>query len=152
MKPYLKYALIACVILIIWMLIQYITGLDRSDSSKYLGWLSFLITLVFIILTIREQKKLNGDFITFGEAFKSGFFMMCVVAVIMSVFTFIYFKFINPDFVDFATEKAREQMENRDLSDEQIEKAMDFTKMFLNTGFMTAVALIGNIIIGAILS
>lgn len=152
MKPYVKYALITVCVLIIWTLIQYISGLDRSDAGKYLSWISYPIMIFFIVLTLREEKSLNGGYLSFGEGFKNGLLMMTVVALIMSIFTYIYFTYINPDFADFVSEKAREEMENRDLSDEEIEKAMDVAQMFMSVNFMTLMALVGNVVIGAIFS
>jgi len=152
MKPYLKYALITSSVIIIWTLVQYIAGLDRSDTGQYLSWVSYPIMFLFILMAMREQKALNGGYIAFDEAFKTGMFMMVVAAVIMSVFTYIYFTFINPDFLDFVAEKTRTQMEEKDMSDEEIEQAMKYAGMFMSTGFMTAMALIGNAIIGAIFS
>ena len=152
MKPYLKYGLITVCVLIIWTMIQYITGLDRSDAGQYLSWISYPIMILFIVLTMKEQKNLNGEYLGFGEGFKCGLLMMVIVAVFMSAFTYLYFTYINPDLIDFISEKTREEMENRDLSDDEIEKAMDFTGLFMNTNIMTIMALAGNIVLGAIFS
>jgi hypothetical protein len=108
--------------------------------------------IFFIVLTLREVKSLNGGYLGFGEGFKNGLLMMAVVALIMSLFTYVYFTYINPDFVDFVSERAREEMENRDLSDAEIEKAMDVAQMFMSVNFMTIMALVGNVVIGAIFS
>lgn len=152
MKPYLKYGLITCCILIIWMMIQYLTGLDRSDAGQYLNWISYPIMIVFIVLTLKEVKSQGGGYLSFGDGFKNGFLMMAVVAVIMGAFTFVYFSFINPEFLDYVREKAIEEMENKDLSDEEIEQAMGIAEILMGKGAMTAFALVGNVIIGAIFS
>ncbi len=152
MKPYLKYGLITCCILIIWTMIQYLTGLDRSDVGQYLNWISYPIMIVFIVLTLNEVKSQNEGYLSFGDGFKNGFLMMVVVAAIMSVFTFIYFSFINPEFLDYVREKAIEEMENKDMSDEEIEQAMGIAEIFMGKGAMAAFALFGNMVVGAILS
>lgn len=152
MKPYLKYALITICVLIIWTMIQYLTGLDRSDAGKYVNWISYPIMILFIVLTLKEVKTINGGYMTLGEGFKNGFMMMVVVALIMSAFTFIYFSYINPDLIEYVSEKAYSDMEDRGLSDEEIEQAMGVAKIFMGKGAMTAMAFLGNIVLGAIFS
>ncbi|HXH18591.1 MAG TPA: DUF4199 domain-containing protein [Chitinophagales bacterium] len=152
MKPYLKYAIITSAVIIIWTIVLYVSELDRTHAGQYLNWLNYPVMFLFIALAMREQKTLNGGYIDFGDAFKTGLLMMVVVAVIMSAFTYVYFTYINPDFIDFASEKARESMEERDLSDEEIEQGMEFMKIFMSPAAMTVMALFGNIIIGAIFS
>lgn len=152
MKPYLKYALVTSAVLIAYTLAQYVTGIDRSGAGRYINWLSYPLMILFITLAMKDEKQLSDGYLSFGKGFKTGFLMMLVVSVIMSAFTYAYFAFINPDFLDYVREKTREEMESRDLSDEQIEQAMDFTKKLMSTGFMSAMALIGNIILGAIFS
>ena len=152
MKPYLKFALLTSAVIIIWTMIQYLTGLDRSDTGKYLSWISYPIMAVFIVMAIKEEKNLGGGYLSFGEGFKTGMMMMTVVAVIMSVFTYLYFSIINPEFLEFVADKAYDDMENRGMSDAEIEQAMGYAKMFMGVGFMTGAAFIGNIIIGAIMS
>jgi len=95
MKPYLKYALITCIIVIAWTFVQFYTGIDRSPAGSYLSWLSYIPMIVLMVFALKEQKQLNGGYLTFGQGFKTGFMMMLVVAVVMSVFT--YFTFINSE-------------------------------------------------------
>ncbi len=152
MKPFLKYALLTSAVIIIWSLIIYLTGLDRSAAGKYLNYASYPIMILFIVLAVNEEKSLNGGYLGFDPAFKTGFFMMLVVAAIMGAFTYVYFSYINPGIMDLASEKARESMEDRDMSKEEIERAMRYAKFFMSSGAMTAMAFFLNIILGAVFS
>jgi hypothetical protein len=61
-------------------------------------------------------------------------------------------KFIDPTITDQIMKKAMEEMEKKGIPDEQIDQAMEMTKMFMNPGAMFVMGLLGTILIGFILS
>ena len=48
----------------------------------------------------------------------------------MVVYTIISIKFISPEIVNQAIEEARTQMESKNMTDDQIDTAINFTKKF----------------------
>ena len=89
-----------------------------------------IITIVIIFLAHKYFKD-NGDgFMSFGQGVGIGFWIGLVSAVISSIFTYIYVKFIDPSFITAIREKAIADMEAKGQSQEQIETAMKFVEMF----------------------
>ena len=98
-----------------------------------------------------RDKALNG-FMSYGEAFRSLFFTLLFASVLMTIFMFIYFKYINVDYFDSAKVKAEEQMREKGMSDEQIEMGMKYAATFMSPAWVATFTLLGYLIIGSILS
>lgn len=151
MKPYLKFGLISAVSGIIWTLIMYLTELDKSDYSKPLGWLMILFYLAFVVLAVKETRDTNNGYISFGEAFKTGFFTMMIGAVIGTIYFYIHVSFVDTNFIDHIFEQSRaEMMKQPNMTEEQIEQALKFTAMFMTPGVMAFFGLLMNLIGGLI--
>lgn len=143
-----KWAIISAITaVVITYIIQYL-NLDPNSPVKYVGIVTFAL---FLILTQKEFKDLSGGYITFGKAFTTGFRYAVFTGLIMALFTFIYLKFLSPEVLDKSIEGSRAQMEQKGMSDTQIDKALSIAK---NYGpIIGAVsAAIGDAIIGAVIS
>jgi hypothetical protein len=123
-------------------------NLDQNSPLKYISYVPFLI---FLFLTQKEFKEQIGGFMTFGEGFSAGFRYALFTGLIMAVFIYLYCAVLSPAVFDKAIETARAQMEAKNMTSEQIDKAMDITKKWgpLFGAFGTA---IGYAILGAIIS
>ena len=75
------------------------------------------------------QNKCNGN-VTFGNVFAHGFKTTAAVTVIMVVYTIIAIKFIFPEIMEMAMTEGTEGMEEKNMSDDQIEQALNFTRKF----------------------
>jgi ABC-type antimicrobial peptide transport system permease subunit len=96
---------------------------------------------------------MNGGFITYGNSFLLGFFIVLIGGILASLFSFVLFKFIDPGLVDTMIETAREKMESRgDMSEEQIDMALEMSKTMMSPLWMMIWGLAGSAFIGAILS
>ena len=152
MKPVLKYALLTSVAVILWSLVLYLTEMEKSDIGPYLNWVSYIIMLIFMYLAMNEEKQANEGFLSYGSAFKTGFFMILIVSAIVTVYTYMYFSFINPEIIQFIHDKTIMDMEEKGMNQEQIDMAMGYTDKFLQPGIMTVFAFFANIIMGTILA
>ena len=77
-----------------------------------------------------------------------------VIAVVMAVYTYVYIKYIDPSFVDNLLSNAEDKMieVNPDMSEEDLNKALDMTKIFMQPEVMAVMSIFGSIITGAIFS
>ena len=150
MKPFLKYALIASVATMIWSLILFLTDVWRTDYGAYLNYVSYILILIFMVIAINEEKQNYGGYISYGQAFKIGFLMMVVLSVIVCVYTYMYFTQINPEIIQFSRDKAIADMEEKGMTQEQIDQAMSIAGRFMSPGVMTFFALFGNVFFGCI--
>lgn len=106
MKPYLKYALISFGISSVLTLISFLTGLDKSNSSQYFGWASLLLSIVFMVMCVKETRiLLYSGFITFGQAFRSLLSMVVISSLLTGIFMYLYLKVINPSLIEYTREQ-----------------------------------------------
>lgn len=151
MKTFVKFGLISGVSGIIWTLIMYLTELDKTDLAKPLGWVMVLIYIAFVVLAIKEVRDAKNGFITFGEAFKTGFLTALIGALIGTTYFYIHVSFVDLGFIDHILEQSRsEMMKQPNLTEEQLEQAMKFTSMFMTPGVMSFFGLLINVIGGVI--
>jgi uncharacterized membrane protein len=151
--PVVKGVIIALVLIVLGLVIQF-TG---QQQNKGLGAITFLLFIAAIIWScISYAKQLDGN-VTFGNTFAHGFKTTSVITVLIVIFTFISIKFINPEMIDLAIEEARKGMEDKNMSDDQVDTAIGFTRKFfvpLTIGsvlfFYLIVGVIGSLIGAAV--
>ena len=71
------------------------------DSSMLIGYASMLIAFSMIFVGIKNYRdKYNGGIISFGKAFKVGFFITLIASTIYVIVWLIEERFFFPDFID----------------------------------------------------
>ncbi|HEY9535779.1 MAG TPA: DUF4199 domain-containing protein [Mucilaginibacter sp.] len=132
-----KWALINVLLAIVTTYAFELFNADPNSPFKYLGYIPFI---AFLFLTQKEFRDSLGGFMNFGDAFSAGFRYSMFVGLMMAVFIFLYLKVLSPDFFDKSLEMSRAQMEAKNMSDAQIEKAMGMAKSWgpLFAAFATA--------------
>ncbi|MCD4747360.1 MAG: DUF4199 domain-containing protein [Bacteroidales bacterium] len=129
-KITLNYGLIISVLVILLTLLLYVFDLSLN---KYLDSLNYIILLLGIIWGIKtyRDKYLNG-YITYGKSFSTGFIIGLYASIIFGIFSFIFYKFLGADIILQILERSEEAAIERmpDISDEQLEITMSFTKKF----------------------
>jgi hypothetical protein len=153
MKPGIKFGLINGGIACLWSLLMYITGLNRSDAGTYFQWMGLIVPIVCIVQAVKEYKLTSGDgWVEFGEAFKTGFTVTSIGAIIGSVYYILFIKVIDPTFMDFMMNKQIEKMQDNGMSEEAAEKALEASKMWFGTGMQFTFAILGGLLIGTIIA
>ncbi len=72
---------------------------------------------------------MNGN-VSFGEVFTHAFKTAAAVTALMVVYAIISIKFISPETMEMALQEARTGMEGKNMSDDQIDQALSFTRKF----------------------
>lgn len=144
--------LIISLVIILFGLIIYFTGQITNQALGYVQYLILMGGIIYACISFSNQK--SGD-VTFGEVFSHGFKTTTVIAAVMCVYTIISLKFIFPEMIDIIIRESRRSMEEKNMSDSDIENAMDMMKNnfvpFAIAGILFMFALIGAIssLIGA---
>jgi hypothetical protein len=126
--------------------------LDIDLTTSPLRFLSYVALIAFLLLTQKEYKDQLGGFLTFGEGFMSGFMYSVIAGVLGAIFAYIYFTFLSPQVWEHVISATKDKMaENKDLSSDQIDAAMNFTAKY-GVILGSVGALIVTPIIGAIIS
>lgn len=147
-KVSLKYGLILGGAVIIYSAIINQLGLstDRTVAS-----LSYLILPIVLYMAIKKNQQASENY-SFGAGFGTGFKVTVIATLIVTVFTYVYFAFIDPDMIQFIIEQAENDLYARDMSEDQIEMAIEMQKKFMTPGMMAFWGGIAYLFIGTILA
>jgi len=163
-KSAVSYGVIFGVIMILEFVIAYAMDIDPVKHA-WVGILNSLLNylilpILFIILACNHFKKHNGGFISFSQSLKAGVSVTVIAGSIFAVFNII-FNLIFPEFQDEMFEKIKEitVMQNPNMSSEQLEMTLKWTKTFMDPlvaapftiVIYTFIGLIFSLIIGAII-
>ena len=142
-----KWALINALVCIILTYVYYFLNIEQGSAIQYLSFIPFI---AFLLLTQKEYKDQLNGFITFGQGFSAGFRYALFTGLVIGVFTIVYLWILNPEALEKSMEVARADMEAKDMSSADIDKALGITKSLgpWIGGFSVAVfyALVGAII------
>jgi len=145
----LKWGIVSAVMIIIYTVALYISGLFKTPA---LSWIPFIFLLFGIVMSLREFKLMNTNFINFSEGLGLGTLMSAVCAIIASIFNYIYITFIDTTILQQMRELQIEQLEQQGLSSEQIEQAMEMASRFATPGLTLLFSMIVYVICGLIFS
>ena len=138
--------LVISLILIVLALVIYFLDLNTTRGVEYI---SFAVLVIGVIWSINNYGNQIDHNPTFGNYFSHGFKVAALVTAIMIIYAVI-FLYIFPDVKEKGMDAARKSMEARgNLSQEQINQSMEFTKKFFMV-FIIAGTLIGYLIFGVV--
>ena len=149
----LNYGLILGFVSILINVTNYAVG-DIYKPHWSVQVIGVLITAVFIIMGIKKVKENNSNFLTLGQSLKTGLGIILVGSVLGLAYTYLFMNFIEPDFMKNMMELSQQTMleNNPNMSDEQIEAAMEMSKKFSGFGVIAAAGLIWALFIGFVIS
>jgi hypothetical protein len=99
-------------------------------GSAIIGLISLLITFIalFIFTKIYRNKEVGG-YISFGHAFKFAFLVVVFSIIISSIYNYIFYTVIDPDYMKnmmlMLQEKTQQYMQKVGAPESQIEKTME---------------------------
>ncbi len=149
-SPAIKYGLIGGLASIIVSLILYIANMQFETWSR---WLSTGVMVAMIIFGCKGIADANrGKTIHFGKLFGGGMIVTLIIAVMSIIYFYIYMNFIETDFTGKILEISRQQMAEKGLGEEQIDRALEMSKKFMSPAIMMAFSLLGMTVVGTIAS
>ena len=145
----LKQGVILGLVLIIYSVILQTLGVAQV---KEFGYLSYLIIVLFIVLAHKTFKQEGNGCMSLGQGIGIGTLLSAVGALISSIYSYIYMKFIDPSFMDLIYQMQEDEMMKRGMSEDEIEKAMELTAGFMTPEIILVFGIIGLIFFSFILS
>ncbi|MCB0508392.1 MAG: DUF4199 domain-containing protein [Chitinophagales bacterium] len=144
----IRFGLIASFVSILSSLMLYFFNLEYNGFWK---WLPTILILAIIIITQKQVVQLNAPYqFSFGELFKFGFVIALISAIALLLYFILYSNFIMPDFIDKIMEVSRKQLEEKGMSEEQIESALEMSKKFMSPTLMMVMSFISSLIMGSL--
>ncbi|MCK9400841.1 MAG: DUF4199 domain-containing protein [Bacteroidales bacterium] len=146
----LGYGVIIALAIIVFSLILFLLNLSKGNGLEYLSYLILLAGLFLAQTNFRN--KYQGGFIEYGKAFTVGLLTSLFLSVIMGIYTYIFFQYIDPGAMEEAMTMTEQKMMDRGMSDMDIEQGMAIARKFQSVGMYTFFAIVGNFIVGIIIS
>lgn len=148
----LKYALVLAFSFIAVNLVFYLINPNANNGEwSVVAVIQLLITIfigiyvLYLAAKVRRDQDLEGV-MSYGKSL--GFMMQTALpaAIIISFYTYIFFTFIAPEALDKIINTQAEQMAKRGQSDQDIERAMQYTRMFTTPIWMTIFGTFGTML------
>ena len=149
------YALILTIASAVLNLALYFTGYqtEKLATGQYLQWLGFVIMIVVLFLGIKAVREESpGKYLSYGKGVGTGVLIALYSGLMSAVYTFIHFKFVNTEFVDYNMELIRAKWAQAGMGADQMEKAEGITRMFMGPVSMAIITPIMAVFIGLIMS
>jgi hypothetical protein len=145
----LKWGVIIGIINILYSTAIMVSG---QIGNQAMGYAVYLIIGVGIYLALNDFKKENFGFMSYGQGLGLGTMMSAIVGIISGFYSFAYMKFIDTTITDQILKNAEHEMEKKGLPDDQIEQAMEYSKMFMSPGVMFIAGVFFTVLLGFILA
>ena len=149
------YALILTIASAVLNLLLYFTGFqtEKLAVGQQIQWLGFVIMIVVLFLGIKAVREESpGKYMGYGKGVGTGVLISLFSGLMSAVYTFIHFKFVNTEFVEYNMQLVHAKWEQAGMPAAQMEKADGITRMFMGPVAMAIMTPIMAVFIGLILS
>ncbi len=144
------YGLMVGFAMIVFGVILYAFDMSTNRALSFLTYV-FLIAGMYIG-SKKYRTSYTEGYLSYGKAFKSNFLIGLFASLLVLVWTFIFFKFIDKGIITQILEKSQEGMleSNPNLSEEELNMGMKYVKMFTTPVMMSVIGLLSNLFFSVI--
>ena len=121
---------------------------NPSQGIQYLGVLLFFGGL--LTGTIQYRNKANGGYLTFGQGYVCCLLISVAVSILSALSLTVFLK-VHPEFPNTLIERAHARLINSGLSQDKIDKFMEYAKEGTTPTALVIYNFFGGIITGAII-
>jgi len=132
----LKYGLISAGVGIVFFLGMQLTGNSPLGGGWGIGLTRMAIAVVILVLAHKAFKDEGDGFMTYGQGFTIGFWIILVSMAVGAIFTYIYINFIDLTAMDVMLEEQADQLREKGNSDDQITMIQGFTRKWFWAFFL----------------
>ena len=163
MRTFVKYGLwtgivsgfwgLVCFTVVGWLNKSFFHGsIPATNIRSYSGLFSILILVVGIYLGMKQARLRAAAVLTYGQAVKMGVLVACMTAVLVACFSWLYCAVINPGYADFMVQDTAQVLAAAGKSPEEISRRLVDTRKEFSTGIQVIQALVGQTVVGAVVS
>lgn len=149
-KSAMTYGLYLAVVLILFSVIIYVSGLILEPKIGYLSMVIYIAGILYAQYSYRN-RELNGE-ISYSQALGFGVAVMLFAGIVSTLYTMILYTYIDPTLIDQMKIGQEDAMIKKGLSEDQIEAAMKMTSKMMTPAWISIMGLLGSIFIGTIVS
>lgn len=158
-----RFGLIGALCSVAYFLILNVAGINMSGGVW--SWIGYGITLLIVVFAHKyfkdnsvesqsaaiDDRRVARGFMSYGQGVGIAFWIGLVSGVISSIFTYLYIKFIDTNFIEMVKEQQIETFQKQGMSDQQIDQAMKVAANFTTPEAMLIMMLLGSIIVTVII-
>jgi hypothetical protein len=130
-KAALHHGAILGIALIVLSLILHFTGLGFEGWTMFLSWAVMITYLSYATKNFRDENR--GGLLSYGQGLGFGTLASLIAAVISCLYTVVYMKFINKDFISQYMEKSYKGMLERGMEEEQVVQILSMQEPYIVT-------------------
>jgi Protein of unknown function (DUF4199) len=149
-KTNLTNGLILGMVGVVYSLLMYFLNLSLNKSQGYVFIIIQIVLLYFLLKSYRDNY-MHGQ-ITFGQSVGAGVIMCLYYAVIMAIFTYILYAFIDKELTAKQLALAEEMLVKKGTPQAAIDTAMAMQAKFMKPAIMALFVIFGSMFWGVILS
>lgn len=149
-KTNLTNGLILGLVGVAYSLLMYFLGLSLNKTQGYV-FMVIQIALLYFLLKSYRDNYMHGQ-ITFGQSVGASVIICLYYAVIMAVFTYILYTFIDTGLTAKQMALAEETLVKKGMPQATIDTAMSMQAKFMKPGIMAIFVIFGSMLWGVILS
>jgi hypothetical protein len=131
----LKAGLITGLAMTVYSTVLSMAGLPQSSPLHYV---TFLLLVGGLVYGMRDFKEQNGGYMTYGQGLGVGTLTSAVAGLLSSLISTFYVKFVDPTVLQRTMDEQRIKMEERGMSDAQIDQAMKIAESMSGFSFLIA--------------
>jgi membrane-bound ClpP family serine protease len=147
-KPALKYGIFTGIASIVYGFLMQVLHLEENF---FLGMLGIVILISGMVFAMKEYKRFNEDYMSFGQGLSIGLIVSVLSGIMSSFYMLIYYS-IDPSKLEAEKAKGIIQLENQGYSDAQIEQTMNLMNFMFKPSILFVLGIIGALIFGLFLS
>jgi len=95
-------------------------GYYSVEVYIYRNYVTLAVLIIGIFLTIFLTRKYKNSFLEFSEGLRAGVLFSLMLALVIGIFNYLYFKYITPDTIDFFLSEAKKSDFAKNLSGEEL--------------------------------
>ncbi len=136
-------------------LLLYFTGFqtEKLATGQYFQWLGFVMMFAILwlgIKAVRDEAPEKG--MSYGRGVGTGTLISLYSGLMSAVYSFIHFKFVNPEFADYQLALIRPKWEAAGMGEAQMDQAEKMTRAMMGPVAQAILTPIMVVIFGLILS
>ena len=159
MNQAIKWGVFTGTIVTIWLFGGYsiLTSISLNLPKVTLRTLTGLLGLVILFIGVfcgmkAAKAKISGDGFSYFVAFKSGFIVAVIVAIIVSLVSFLYVQLINPHLPDDMVKEAETSLKTSGATTEEISRKLSAVRKEFSAQAQLIAPLIVQTVAGSIFS
>jgi hypothetical protein len=116
------YGIVTGLVIAGWMYLEFLAGFHGSKTGKYTSFAALLFTILGIYSGMRSYRQINREGeMTYWQGVLAGVILSVFAGLITAAFTYVYFAYINPGFVDYMVDLNRQSLVQHGATDVQVQ-------------------------------